>query len=227
MFRLAIFDFNGTVIDDEPAWEEAHMVVFRKHNIDPGGVHHKPGIGIANNWIIFKQQFPELADITLETLEEETFQAYMDELKKKGEIRNGFESFWSSLKRKQMPIVLATSLDRDILVQILPYFPGLEDKFEVIVTGDEVDEKKPAPDIFLRVLERFNSATPEIVREEECVVFEDSTAGVQAALSANMHVIHMPSKEFVEESAAKVKPDLVADDFTDERIIDFVLGGED
>jgi putative hydrolase of the HAD superfamily len=222
MFHLAIFDFNGTVIDDEPAWEEAHMLVFQKHGIDPAGVHHKPGIGIANNWIIFRKQFKKLSEISLETLEEETFQAYIDQLSKDRKYRSGFKSFWELLLSKQMPVVLATSLDRDILDQILPYFSGLEEKFEVIVTGDEVNQKKPAPDIFLKVLERFNKKVSDEIAASECIVFEDAVAGVQAALTAGMHVVYLPSSEFIEESNVYLQPDLVAKDFTDKRIIEFM-----
>jgi len=55
--------------------------------------------------------------------------------------------------------------------------------FEVIGVGDMVEEKKPAPDIYQYVLEKMNA------KPEECIVFEDSHHGLQAALKAGLKTI--------------------------------------
>ncbi len=55
--------------------------------------------------------------------------------------------------------------------------------FEIIAAGDIVPAKKPAPDIYLYVLEKMGLAP------EECLVFEDSHHGLQAALSAGLKTI--------------------------------------
>lgn len=68
------------------------------------------------------------------------------------------------------------------------------------VFGDDTDmngkEKKPAPDIFLLVLERINSTLGErredAIKPRECLVFEDSIAGVEAARRAGMRVVWVP-----------------------------------
>jgi beta-phosphoglucomutase-like phosphatase (HAD superfamily) len=58
--------------------------------------------------------------------------------------------------------------------------------FDAIVTGDDVQNGKPAPDIFLLAGEKIQ-ATPE-----STLVFEDATFGVSAALAANMVVVAIP-----------------------------------
>lgn len=55
--------------------------------------------------------------------------------------------------------------------------------FEVIGAGDMVAQKKPAPDIYQYVLEKMN------VKPEECIVFEDSHHGLQAALKTGLKTI--------------------------------------
>ncbi len=64
--------------------------------------------------------------------------------------------------------------------------------FECIVVGDdpEISRGKPSPDIFLLTAKRLG-ANPE-----QCLVFEDSIAGMNAALSANMSVIVVPDSSF-------------------------------
>jgi HAD superfamily hydrolase (TIGR01509 family) len=60
---------------------------------------------------------------------------------------------------------------------------GLSDLFADVFSATQVPRGKPAPDLFLHAAARM-SASPE-----DCVVIEDSTAGVQAALAAGMRVI--------------------------------------
>jgi HAD superfamily hydrolase (TIGR01509 family) len=60
---------------------------------------------------------------------------------------------------------------------------GLDDLFEHIFSASEVARGKPAPDLFLHAASRMG------VAPADCLVIEDSTAGVQAARAASMNVI--------------------------------------
>jgi HAD superfamily hydrolase (TIGR01509 family) len=60
---------------------------------------------------------------------------------------------------------------------------GLGDLFDHIFSSTQVARGKPAPDLFLHAAEQMNA------RPEDCLVIEDSTAGVQAAVAAGMRVI--------------------------------------
>ncbi|MBI5471215.1 MAG: HAD family phosphatase [Ignavibacteriae bacterium] len=63
---------------------------------------------------------------------------------------------------------------------------GLADRFPVVVSSDDIARGKPQPDIYLHTSHLLN------VPPENCLVFEDSDAGVRAAASAGMHVIIIP-----------------------------------
>ena len=63
---------------------------------------------------------------------------------------------------------------------------GISQYFDSFVFGDEIMRGKPAPDIFLRAAQRIGA------EPEECVVFEDSPAGIAAAKSAGMHAVLIP-----------------------------------
>jgi beta-phosphoglucomutase len=64
---------------------------------------------------------------------------------------------------------------------------GLSDEFDVVATRDDVKRGKPDPEIDLLVARKLG------VRPPECLVFEDSPAGVEAALAAGMKVIAVPT----------------------------------
>ena len=72
-----------------------------------------------------------------------------------------------------------SALEKLQKTQLLPHFP-------IMVCGDEVPQGKPAPDIFLKVAEYLN------VHPKECLVLEDSEAGVRAARAAGMWPIMVP-----------------------------------
>lgn len=63
---------------------------------------------------------------------------------------------------------------------------GMEKDFDALVSGDEVERGKPAPDIFLLAAKRIG------VPPEECVVFEDSPHGIEGALRAGMKAVMIP-----------------------------------
>lgn len=59
---------------------------------------------------------------------------------------------------------------------------NIKDQFKFVITRDEIENAKPHPEIYLRMKNKLG------IESEECVVIEDSTAGIRAALSANMNV---------------------------------------
>lgn len=63
---------------------------------------------------------------------------------------------------------------------------GMENCFDAIVSGDEVEKGKPAPDIFLLVAKRIG------IPPGECTVFEDSPHGIEGALRAGMKAVMIP-----------------------------------
>jgi len=79
---------------------------------------------------------------------------------------------------------------------------ALTPKFEAIVDGNDVSKAKPDPEVFLIAAEQIG------VKPEDCIVFEDSVAGIQAANTANMISIGIGDKEVLHEA------DYIFKDFT-------------
>lgn len=79
-------------------------------------------------------------------------------------------------------VALATTSHRRRTRTILDAL-GLEDDFDLIATRDDVEQPKPDPEVYTLV------ATDLAVDPAECLVIEDSPAGVRAALAAGMHVV--------------------------------------
>jgi HAD superfamily hydrolase (TIGR01509 family) len=111
------------------------------------------------------------------------------------------------LRSRGVPVGVASSSPRDRLQRTLRR-AGLLDAFDVVVAGDEVENGKPAPDMFLLAARRLG------VPPEECVVIEDSPPGVQAGLAAGMTTLavsRVPGTEAALADADRVVDFLTAD----------------
>ncbi|MCF6279467.1 MAG: beta-phosphoglucomutase [Flavobacteriaceae bacterium] len=101
---------------------------------------------------------------------------------------------------KQQPISLgsASKNARTILEKV-----NLLNKFDAIVDGNDVTKGKPNPEVFLKASKLLK------VKPENCIVFEDAVAGVQAANAANMISIGIGEQDVLHEA------DYVFNDFTE------------
>lgn len=87
------------------------------------------------------------------------------------------------LKRQNIPVALVTSSNDLKMQHLWSDMPELKDKFDVIITGDEVAHSKPDPEGYLTAARRIG------VAPKNCAVFEDSLQGVKAGKAAGAFVV--------------------------------------
>jgi beta-phosphoglucomutase-like phosphatase (HAD superfamily) len=112
------------------------------------------------------------------------------------EQKPGLADFLAFADAHRLPMAVATSSEREYAAFSLRH-AGLDRHFEVIVTGDEIAQGKPAPDIYLEAARRLN------VDPKFCVALEDSEAGIIAASSAGMRGLLIPDWTYPSETAAR------------------------
>jgi len=116
--------------------------------------------------------------------------SYIDKMDET-EILPGVLETLNFIKEKGAKIILgsASKNAKPILEKV-----RLMDYFDMIVDGNDVSKAKPDPEVFILGMEKVSS------KPEECVVFEDSVAGIQAANIAGMTSIGIGSKEVLHEA---------------------------
>jgi HAD superfamily hydrolase (TIGR01509 family) len=122
-------------------------------------------------------------------------------------------------KVKKLPVMmaLATSSRRMKMQMVMKKLNFLQ-YFDEVVTGEEVHNSKPAPDIFLRAAEKLN------LDAKECIVIEDASTGVSAAKSAGMMCIAITTTHARNQLQ---HADLVIDSFKEidfENLLKFEVG---
>lgn len=100
-------------------------------------------------------------------------------------LKPGLMEFLAYLDANRIPVAVATSSEKDYAAFSLRH-AGLEGRFGVIVSGDEVAHGKPEPHIYAEAARRLR------VSPVSCVAFEDSEAGILAASRAGMRAILIP-----------------------------------
>ncbi len=100
-------------------------------------------------------------------------------------LKEGLLELLDYLVATGTPRAVATSTSRERALQKMA-MTGIRNYFPVVVAGDEIQRGKPHPDIFLVTANKLN------VAPEQCIVLEDSEAGIQAAHAAGMLPILVP-----------------------------------
>jgi len=188
--KAIIFDFDGVIADTEPI----HLGAFQR-TLDGLGIELTKEDYYANylaydDKTFFKRflrdrEFKHEDGLISELIERKTGH-YYDLIKGNIEILPGVSEFLGRLAGRYR-IAIGSGALRGEITDILE-FAGIGGYFEVIVSAEDIENCKPAPDVYLEVLKRLNAASPdgEAISAAECLVIEDSLSGIEAALSAGM-----------------------------------------
>ena len=101
------------------------------------------------------------------------------------ELKNGAKELLIHLKNNKIKTAIASSSTKERALKILKEL-NIFDYFDEFVFANEVKNGKPNPDIFLMACDKL------FEKPEDCLVLEDSEAGIQAAHSAGIEVICIP-----------------------------------
>jgi beta-phosphoglucomutase len=192
MFKGFIFDMDGTLIDNMDYHNHSWFLFFEKHNIQMTQAEldkiHK-GTLLEMMRILFGANVSTDELMTLGQQKEAIYrQTYAPHLKP----IDGLHDFLETLKEKNYPIALATMGDWHNINFIFKAL-NIEKYFDVVVSGPDVSQGKPHPEIFLKAAECLGIAP------NEALVFEDSMSGFEAARRANMAAVGLATTHTVED----------------------------
>jgi HAD superfamily hydrolase (TIGR01509 family) len=187
--QAAIFDMDGLLFDTESIARWAWKQALKSHGYTMSDDLYNEFIGRDLSWRekilkkIYGANFP-FDSVTAQRIEI----GDRRELQEGLPIKAGVLNILYKLNSLGVIIGLATGTSRTRTVRRLTN-AGINQYFTTIVTSEDVSQGKPAPDIFLEVSRRINIAPLQ------CVVFEDSSVGVEAAFQAGMRTIMVPDIE--------------------------------
>jgi HAD superfamily hydrolase (TIGR01509 family) len=202
MLSAVIFDLDGVLADSEPWWNQIDAKLLAEYGATYRGEYHQNVVGVSYRLAVefYKKAF----GLSVPT----------DEMmQRRGEIATEFfanrvglfpnvKEVLDELRQMKLHLAVATS---SVSASARPFLDRhrLTGFFDVIITGEEVEHGKPAPDIYLCVAEKLG------ISADACVVVEDALPGVAAGKAAKMRVAAIPDRRFVDPAKYEKEADYV------------------
>lgn len=196
--KACIFDMDGTIIDSMGLWHDIDVAYFEKYNkkLPPSYQSEIEGMSMYETAVYTKNtyDFPNSVDEIMNEWNMMAKDYYSSRIGYKPYV----EDFFCILKEKGILLGVATSNSR-YLYNALAESIGLSDYMDVVITGEDVTNGKPDPECYLTAARKLGA------KPCECLVFEDITVGLKAAINAGMKTCAVADSYSVKQWDEKVK----------------------
>ena len=187
MIRGVLFDMDGVLADSEEYICRAAMMMFAElgYTVEPDDF--KPFVGTGENRYIggVAEKYGIRADI--EKVMGRTYEIYGEIIRNNLKPLPGAVETVSRCIEQGLRLAIATSADRVKLEANLVELGIPASSFDAIITGLDVEKKKPFPDIYLMAAEKIG------LQPEDCLVVEDAVTGITAAKRAGCRCLAVSS----------------------------------
>ncbi|MGC9450855.1 MAG: HAD family hydrolase [Oceanipulchritudo sp.] len=206
MLRAAIFDWDGVVVDSSAAHKESWERLAAERDLPLPENHFERSFGKKNQLII-----PEIYGWSEDLDEIEQLGNRKEALYREILVSTGLEPLpgalrlFAELKAAGIPMAVGTSTPHLNIETVLPMI-GASGFFGAVIAAEDVARGKPDPEVFLKAASALG-ADPA-----DCVVFEDTLHGIEAALAGGMKAVALttshPESHFASSPPHAVVPDL-------------------
>jgi HAD superfamily hydrolase (TIGR01509 family) len=180
MIKAIIFDMDGVLVKTIHIAEEIAREKLSKHNIciTKEDIIHLSGF----SWKEFLEHIYNSRNIKpIKGLYEEILIKYSDVLYDKVILYENADLLLKELSKKYTLALVSGSSKKDILTNLNKF--KIKHYFKLIISAEEVNKGKPAPDLYLSACEKLN------LKPYECIGIEDSVLGVESVINAGIKCI--------------------------------------
>jgi len=187
MIKGVLFDMDGVLVDSEPFICKAAVMMFDELGLTVSPEDFIPFIGMGENRYIggVAEKYGLIVDI--ENVKARTYEIFGNIVRNKLSPLPGAREFILKCLDKNLKTALATSADKVKMVINLKEIGLPLETFISIITGLDVENKKPFPDIYIKAAESIG------LKPQECLVVEDAVSGIKAGKAAGCKCLAVSS----------------------------------
>ena len=174
-----IFDMDGVLVASGPAHAASWRIVAKRDGIVISDADFLKHFGRPSRDIIRLTWGERVTDADVKRIDQAKEAAYRELIRGMVPLTIGTRETLNLLKSAGLALAIGTSGPREN-VELVVNETRLGGLFDAVVTGDDIQHGKPAPDCFLKAAEKLG------LQPHQCVVVEDAPVGVQAAKAAGI-----------------------------------------
>jgi beta-phosphoglucomutase len=178
MIKGVLFDMDGVLVDSESYICSAAILMFKEIGVNALPEDFKPFTGMGENTYIGGVAEKHSVRVDIDKVKARTYEIYEKLVAGKLFPLPGSHEFIKKCYRKGFKLSLVTSADRIKMEVNLREIGLSSNTFLSIITGLDVEKKKPAPDIYIKAAKSLG------LEPKECLVVEDAVSGVRAGKAA-------------------------------------------
>ncbi|HPJ20721.1 MAG TPA: HAD-IA family hydrolase [Clostridia bacterium] len=213
--KAVIFDMDGVLVHSEDAMKTTAIESLRRFGINPTKSDFVEFTGMGEDAFIGGVAGKYGLEYTTE-MKDYAYMLYVERARELVEVFDGVKEVLLKVRNLGLKVAVASAADL-IKVRTNLACIGLDvDFFDALVTGSDVEKKKPDPEIFQKAALLIG------IIPENCMVVEDAKSGIMAAKAAGMSVIGITTSFSVKELET-VGPDYIVNDIKEayKRIADW------
>ncbi|CAM3495869.1 HAD family hydrolase [Pseudostreptobacillus hongkongensis] len=183
--KLAIFDMDGLIFDSENLYVNTFPKIFKKygHNLNKEQVVKTLG---QNHKSVREYYTAEFPNIDFDLVNNELMTELINSSNNGNlNMKIGVIELLEYLKVKNIKIAIASSSKRE-MIELYTKNANIFEYFDYIISGEDVVNSKPDPEIFIKAMKYFN------ISPKETIIFEDSFNGIIAANKSGAFPIMIP-----------------------------------
>ena len=194
--RAVVFDLDGLLFDTENLWAEEELQMLVDHGVEHVADDRLATVGqTIDTSVAYYARRIGLPASAIPALRKELTERVRAAMVQRLQPLPGAIDLVRATARAGLPLGIASNNDKDIALLALE-LAGLADAFNVVVSAEEVERAKPAPDVYLHACAALG------VAPSEALALEDSSSGITAARAAGMLVYAVPQFAETDVSAA-------------------------
>lgn len=203
-----IFDMDGTMVDNAGFHTRAWLALMEEVGVQVAAEElHRWSSGQTNGQIVRRLVGDNLSNQEIAGYAERKESLYRAAYRPHLRLVKGLDRFLRQAQQLAIPMAVATSAERANIDFVLGGL-GIESLFAAVVGSEDVQQGKPHPESFLTAASRLG------VAPEQCLVFEDSLSGIEAAWRAGMRAVAVSTSVDAQEFRGLANVDRVIPDFS-------------